>query len=304
MATYAIMGDADEVTIQGLVVEKYAVPAQFGAIQSSVPGTDAVGTGWLIEDTEVRLNHGAGIRTGEATTLRRVRTHHNGQLGIAGPGGTGGLVEESVIASNNIAGFNSGWEAGGAKFTETVDLVVRNNRVYNNQGPGLWTDINNYGTLYESNTVSNNSGPGIFHEISYDAVIRNNTVTGNGDGWEDWLWGSGILVAASARVQVYGNTVTNNADGIGGIQQDREDGPEGPHLLRDLHVYDNTISVSRGHTGVVEDNGDRDVFESRNNRFEANTYVNVTGRRYMWDDRTLDASGWQEAGQDLEGTWR
>jgi parallel beta-helix repeat protein len=263
-----------------------------------------VGTGWLIEDTEVRLNHGAGIRTGEATTLRRVRVHNNGQLGIAGPGGTDGLVEDSVIASNNIAGFNSGWEAGGAKFTETVNLVVRNNRVYNNEGPGLWTDINNRGTLYELNTVSNNSGPGIFHEISYDAVIRNNTVTGNGHGWEDWLWGSGILVAASAGVEISGNTVTNNADGIGGIQQDREDGPEGPHLLRDLHVHGNTISVVRGHTGIVEDNGDRDVFETRNNRFEANTYVNVTGRRYMWDDRTLDASGWQDAGQDLEGTWR
>jgi len=303
-ATYAFMGDAHNVTIRGLVVEKYAVPAQFGAIQSAVPGDGPVGRGWLVEDSEVRLNHGAGIRTGEATVLRNVFIHHNGQLGIAGSGGTGGVVEQCEIASNNIAGFNWGWEAGGAKFTETRGLVVRNNSVHDNGGPGLWTDINNYDTLYEGNTVVDNYAPGIFHEISYDAVIRNNTVTGNGFGSEAWLWGSGILIAASSDVEVYGNTVRGNADGIGGIQQDREDGPEGAHLLSNLFVHDNSISVQDGHIGIVEDFGDDGVFTERGNRFESNTYVDVRGRRYVWDGRTLDADGWMDAGQDLDGGWR
>jgi parallel beta-helix repeat protein len=303
VATYAFMGAENDVTIRGLVVEKYAVPAQFGAIQSVVPGDGPIGSRWVVEDSEVRLNHGAGIRTGEETTVRRVFIHHNGQLGIAGSGGTGGVVEDSEIAENNIAGFRWGWEAGGAKFTETHGLVVRGNFVHDNEGPGLWTDINNYDTLYEFNTVEDNFGPGIFHEISYAATIRDNTVTGNGFGKDTWLWGSGILVAASSDVEIYRNTVTGNADGIGGIQQDREDGPEGPHLLSNMFVHDNTISVEKGQTGIVEDVGNPSVFTDRENRFESNTYVDTEGRRYAWLGREIDASAWQEQGQDLEGTW-
>lgn len=303
VATYAFVGSADDVTIRGLLVEKYAVPAQFGAIQPAVPGDGPVGRGWLIEDSEVRLNHGAGIRTGDQTTIRNVHIHHNGQLGIAGPGGTNGVVEDCEIAFNNTAGFNWGWEAGGAKFTETDGLVVRGNRVHDNNGPGLWTDINNYNTLYESNIVTDNYAPGIFHEISYSAVIRDNTVTGNGFGSDTWLWGSGILVAASSDVEVYNNTVTGNADGIGGIQQDREDGPEGPHLLTNMYVHDNTVSVDAGQIGIVEDSGDADVFTGRGNRFESNTYLNAEGRSYTWGGKTLDASGWRADGQDLDGVW-
>jgi parallel beta-helix repeat protein len=304
VATHAFQGAVDDVTIRGVVVEKYAVPAQFGAVQAADPFDGPLGQRWLIEDSEIRLNHGAGVRMGDQTILRRLNIHHNGQLGISGSGGMSGIVEDSEIANNNIAGFRAGWEAGGAKFTETTGLVVRHNTVHDNDGPGLWTDNNNFDTLYESNVVSDNSGPGIFHEISYDAVIRDNTVTGNGSGWAGWLWGSGILVAASSDVEIYGNTVTGNDAGIGGIQQEREDGPEGPHLLSNMFVHDNTISVELGLTGIVEDVGDFAVFTDRENRFESNTYIDTVGRRYTWMGRKLDAVAWQEEGQDLEGTWR
>jgi parallel beta-helix repeat protein len=307
IATHAFMSAASDVTIRGLVVEKYAVPAQFGAIQSAVPGDGSgpLGRGWLIEDTEIRLNHGAGVRMGDDTTLRRLYVHTNGQLGVTASGGSGGLVEDSEIAGNNIAGFDWGWEGGGSKFKETVGLVVRRNIVRDNEGPGLWTDIDNYDTLYEDNEVTGNSGPGIFHEISYDAVIRNNVVTGNGFGFGSWLWGSGILIAASRDVEVYGNTVTGNANGIGGIQQERGDGAEGPWLLSNLFVHDNTMTLGEGRAGVVEDVGDVSVFaQERGNRFESNIYVNATGKRYFWEGKKLDASGWQSLGQDLEGTWR
>lgn len=148
-----------------------------------------------------------------------------------------------------------------------------------------------------------NDGPGIFHEISYDAVIRNNVATGNGHGFADWLWGAGILVAASSGVEVYGNTVTGNADGIAGIQQDRGDGPDGPYVLDDLWIHDNTISVGNGSIGVVEDTGDDGVFTDRNIRFDRNTYVDVKGARYEWGGGRLDSGGWVDAGQDPNGQW-
>jgi parallel beta-helix repeat protein len=304
VASHAFLSNADNVTIRGIVVEKYATPAQSGAIQSGDFNNDAVGSGWIIEDTEVRLNHGVGVRAGERAVLRNVFAHSNGQLGIALSGGSDGLIEDCEIANNNVAGFDWGWEAGGAKFTVTSGLIVRRTWSHDNNGPGLWTDISNRDTVYEDNLVVDNTGPGIFHEISYAAVIRNNTVIGNGHGSSAWLWGSGILVAASSDVEIHGNTVTGNADGIGGIQQARDDGPEEPYLLANMHVHDNTISVERGHIGVVEDVGDRAVFTERNNRFEANTYVDTDGHRYYWRGRKLDAEGWVEAGQDIEGEWR
>jgi len=304
LATYAFAGNASNVTIRGLVVEKYAVPAQSGAVQAAAPGNEApIGSGWLIEDSELRLNHGAGLRIGDKTVARRLFIHSNGQLGIVANGGSGSIVEDSEISNNNIAGFQWGWEAGGSKFKRTTGLIVRNSVVRDNKGPGLWTDISNYDTLYESNTLTGNIGPGIFHEISFDAVIRWNTVTGNGLEFSRWLWGSGILVAASANVEIYGNTVVGNPDGIGGIQQNRDGGPEGRYLLSNLFVHNNTISTD-GRTGVVEDVGDPTVFTDRGNRFESNTYVDMKGKQYSWGGKNLSPAGWRAIGQDVEGTWR
>jgi parallel beta-helix repeat protein len=300
---HAFRGDASDVTIRDLVIEKYATPAQLGAIQATLGDDAALGRGWSIERTEVRLNHGAGVRLGDETTVTDSFIHDNGQLGLVANGGSGSVVEDSVVSHNNIAGFRWGWEAGGSKFKRTSDLTIRGNTVSDNIGPGLWTDIDNRVTLYDSNTVENNDGPGIFHEISFDAEIRNNTVIGNGGESGTWLWGAGILVAASSNVEVHHNTVSDNANGISGIQQNRQSSQNDDYLLEQLFVHDNTITMGRGNVGVVEDTGDRSVFTERNNRFASNTYIGPTGNQYFWDGQKLDRAGWQAAGQDVEGTW-
>ncbi|HSJ71077.1 MAG TPA: right-handed parallel beta-helix repeat-containing protein [Acidimicrobiia bacterium] len=299
LATHAFFGEASDITIRDLVIEKYAVPAQFGAIQSERRGGGPHGRGWLVEDVELRLNHGAGVRMGDDTVLRRLFVHHNGQLGIAASGGDGGLVEDSEIASNNLAGFRWGWEAGGAKFKETTGLVVRRNVVRDNNGPGLWTDIDNDDTLYEDNVVTGNVGPGIFHEISYSAVIRNNTVRGNGHDSGVWLWGAGILVAASSDTEVHGNIVEGNANGITLIQQDRGSGSLGPRIVRNVTVRDNV--VSGGKSGAVQDIGDNSIF-SANNTFLGNSYSDVEG--WAWDNSVrLGWSAWQGKGNDTSGSY-
>jgi parallel beta-helix repeat protein len=300
---HAFRGDASNVTIRDLTIEKYATPAQLGAIQATLGDDSPLGKGWSIVRTEVRLNHGAGIRLGDETTVTDSYIHDNGQLGLVANGGSGSVVENSLIAHNNIAGFRWGWEAGGSKFKRTSNLTIRGNTVSDNNGPGLWTDIDNQGTLYDSNTVENNDGPGIFHEISFDAEIRNNIVIGNGGENGLWLWGAGILVAASSKVEVHHNTVSDNANGISGIQQDRQSSQTGKYLLEQLFVHDNTITMGQGSVGVVEDTGDRAVFTERNNRFASNTYLGPTGDQYFWDGRKLDRTGWQAAGQDVDGTW-
>src|SRR5690606_14643000 len=126
--------------------------------------------------------------------VRNNQVLEQGQLGIGGVGDNV-LIAGNEVAWNNTAGFRWGWEAGGSKFARTHDLVVRNNHVHDNNGPGLWTDIANTRTLYEGNRVEDNTGPGIFHEISYDAVIRNNTVRRNARGITGSYSGAaGILV--------------------------------------------------------------------------------------------------------------
>ncbi len=301
---YAFVGAADDVTIANLRIEKYATPAQSGTVQAQALGDGERGQRWLIEDVEVTGSHGAAIRTGDFTTVRNAYVHHNGQMGVTISGGTGVVLEESEIAFNNIAGFDWGWEAGGMKATRTLDLIVRNNHAHDNEGPGLWTDIDAVDTLFEGNLVTDNSGVGIFHEISGAATIRDNTVERNGFGKPEWLWGAGILIAASSDVEVYDNRVIDNADGIAGIQQERGSGPDGPRLLENVSIYDNTVRMSEGQTGVVEDVGDEMVFSERSIIFSGNTYLDAAGRRFAWDGRSLDRRGWLATGQDEGSEWQ
>ena len=297
----AFWGTASNVTIRGLIIEKYANQAQAGAVHSG--NWVDLGVDWLVEENEIRLNHGAGIATGHGMVIRANYIHHNGQIGIAGVGDDM-LVDGNEIAYNNTAGFSSGWEAGGTKFKQTHNLVVRNNDVHDNLGPGLWTDIDNIDTLYEGNYVADNSDAGIFHEISYRAIIRNNTVTGNGFGFHVWVWGGGIQVAASPNVEVYGNTVTGNANGITAIQQNRGTGAYGPWEIGNLYVHDNLVSQSSGvAAGLAQDIGDNSYFTSRNNSFGGDTYQ-VTGVSYAWMNNWQTAAQWQAYGMDVTGIWQ
>ncbi len=293
VTTAAFLGAANSVTVQNLTIEKYASDAQYGAIIAEG------GRGWIVSGNDVRWNHGGGIRTGHAATIRTNHVHHNGQIGIVG-GGDDLLVEGNEIDHNNTGQFAIGWEAGGTKFAGTNRLTVRGNFVHHNAGPGLWTDINNYKVLVETNRVEDNTWMGIFHEISFDAIIRNNVVNRNGLGFPDWIWGAGILVAASPNVEIYGNTLTGNADGIGAVQQNRPEipSPLGPHEISNLWVHDNTITQAGGWAaGMVDDISDLSYYATRNNRFSGNTYVLSGGAGLVWKGAGRSLAEWQAMGQ-------
>jgi hypothetical protein len=293
---WAFGGAAANVTIRGVAIEKYASPAQQGALQ----GTST--TGWTVEACEIRLNHGIGLRTGSGMRVLRNHVHHNGELGMGGSG-AGVLVEGNEIAWNNTRGFDPAWEAGGAKFTRTTDLVARGNWVHHNHGHGLWTDIDNLRTLYEGNRLEANDYSGIFHEISYAAVIRGNTATGNGFGGAQWVDGAGILVGSSRDVEVYGNVVAGNRNGITALQSDRGSGAYGVHDLTNLYVHDNTVDLGSGKQGVVQNSGSNAVFTSMNVRFAAHTYRLGASSHFLWKGETLGDAGWRSYGFDVDGTF-
>ena len=293
----AFAPSGDNVTVTGMTIEMYAAPAQFGAIHAQGR------SGWIVSNNEVRKNHGAGIRVGSRAQVLRNYVHNNGQLGIFGMGDDI-LVEGNAIFANNIAGYFQRWEGGGAKFVITRNLVVRNNFVHKNDGPGLWSDIDSIDTLFEHNTSQDNTLMGIFHEISYRAVIRYNVVKRNGFGYPDWIAGAGILVAGSPDVEIYGNLVEGNADGIGAIQQNRGWGAYGPHELNNLWVHDNLLVNNGGWTGIAQDIGDRSYFTSRNNRFTGNRYQFGPGLyHFQWMDGERQPSEWTQDGNDPDGAF-
>lgn len=297
----AIAGAAEQVVVSGFIIEKFANPAQRGAVHAD-------GAGWRIERNEVRANHGTGIHATGGQVLAN-HLHHNGQLGLLGTG-DGQLVEGNEIDHNNTAGFSALWEAGGTKFARTDGLVVRGNNVHHNSGPGLWTDINNIRSTIEGNVVHANASHGIFHEISYRAAIRDNQVTDNGrdeplPGWG----GAGIRVAASPDVEIHGNTLVGNQNAIVLVQQRRDDwpSPHGAHLIRNVDVHDNDVRLSSGElTGQVDDTGSAASY-GRNIRFRDNRYrlPAPDAKVFAWREEVWDPATWrQRFGQDTASAFR
>ena len=289
-------GDPD-VTVTGLTVEMFATPAQHGAIDTAAPG-------WIIQDDRVEMNHGAGVTTEGDAHIEHVDASDNGEEGI---GGTGDhtVVIDNVIADNNWAGFDPGWEAGGAKWGAVSDLIVQDNVVRDNQGPGLWSDVESADVTFEGNTVTGNAEAGILYEISSDGLISDNDVSRNGFGMNVWLWGSGILVAESSGVTVSDNTVVGNANAIGLIQQDRGDGPDGdPLVLHDVTIDGNTVDLGSGSMGLVQDDGDLSVFSDPTITYSANRYSHCAGTPFTWNDDFLTAGEWRALGHDVEGVFK
>ena len=293
--------EANNVTIEGLEIRNYSPDDLYAPVTARTHAGAPGGIGWTVENCDLHHNGYSGLALSDRSTARNNEIHDNGVIGLEVSWvQEGALVEGNEIHGNNTTGADEYYEAGGSKFGETVNLIVRGNYVHDNNGPGLWTDIDNVNTLYESNVVVGNSGAGIFHEISYSATIRNNHVRGNGFRNRGWLWEGGIMVAGSQDVEIYGNTLVDNYNGITLIQQDRGSGSLGPYLLQDVTVQDNKV-VRSGLTGAVQDIGDPSIFSNRNLTFRDNDYTDVAG--FSWaDDESLSWPQWRGYGMDLRGS--
>jgi len=285
----------NNITIKNLIVEKYAIPAQMGAI-----GDQFIGQNWLVQDNEVRLNHGTGIRADAGGRILGNYVHDNGELGIGG--NFIALVDSNEMAFNNYAGVSCGFECGGAKFIAPTGIVVTNNYVHDNLGDGLWDDIDSENVLYDHNTVLNNWYVGISHEISGTAQITNNIVKGNGrnDAF-GWVWGGQIMIQNSSNTVVSSNTVqaAGPGNGITLIEQSRPDSG-GPHLTQNNHVHDNDITILNSGpswigNGAWGADGLYGMYTSNTfdyNHYHLTTAANMSSYYYwQWDDPANEALG-------------
>ena len=296
------------VTIRRVEIRNYASPDHMGPILIGGNSASDGAYGWVIDGVDVHNNRVGGVRVGHHTIVRNSKLHHNGWFGLSGAGDSV-LVENNEIGYNNVPGTpgtvqcDPNWGGGGFKFVYTRWLVVRNNYSHHNSGAGMWTDINNIYTTYDGNRVEDNTHVGIFHEISYDAVIKNNAVRRNGFGKANWLWGAGILIAASPRVEAFGNTVEGNYNGVTVVQQTRgEKATYGPHMVDDVWVHDNDIAG--GVTGFGQAVGDNSLYNLSVVKFSANRYrLGSTTRPFHWMNGLKTESEWKGYGQDQGGTF-
>ncbi|MGY4320620.1 hypothetical protein ACVWW1_009947 [Bradyrhizobium sp. JR3.5] len=304
VAAFAFDSTAPGILIKNLIIEKYASVGQKGAVQAQ----DA--NGWVVENCELRLNSAAGIAVGSGTRIRDCDIHHNGQIGITGVG-RDVVIERNRVFANNTREFNPNWEAGGVKLAVSSNVVMRDNRVYDNRGPGLWCDIECRDVLYEGNIAEGNSEAGIFHEISFAAVIRNNKLRHNGLG-KGGFWGNNLLIAASQDVDVYGNELIISAGKCGVILVDQGRRTKSGELYktRNNHIHDNDMkfegAVCAGAASDVgPDNANADVIETGNNRFDHNVYRisrESTPVRFAWGRAVLDWDRLRHAGLEQNGS--
>jgi len=301
MAKYAFAGTAVNVTIKNMMIQKYASYGQFGAI-----GQTGTGSGWVVDNVEVRYNHGAGVKLGPSSKLTNSFIHDNGQLGFGLQGANSQGINNEV-SWNNYAGYAPSWEGGGTKFSSTTNLLLQKNYVHDNYGPGLWCDTNNVGTTYDSNTVVHNMTSGIQHELSFSAVIKNNTLSGNGYQAANWLWNGQILIENSQSVQIYGNNVevpASGANGISIINQNRGSGSMGKWVAQNNTVHDNTVTYlgTGGGSGMVNDTGSHPVL---GNSFNSNHYYLKTGSmttsKHWWWFSVMTFSNFKATGEESSG---
>lgn len=291
--TFAIGGttaDVDDVTVNGLFIEKYANLVQYGAIGSHHNGPVYMGDNWEINGGTVRFCHGRGVSAaGDGWQVKNMLLAYMGQLGIGGSG-TNGLFEDSEVLGNNTAGF-SGWESGGTKFAYCNGLTIRRIYSHHNLWDGLWCDIDNINVLIDQVVSVYNYRAGLYYEISYDAVIQDSLFGFNGAGAGSNYWNaSGIQIGESQNVEIKRNRLVYNlAAQISGKQQDRPESPGayGDYEIRNLSVHDNWIYSNGATCGLVTDYG-APVYGlwdgGWNNRFWRNHYRldSVAANRFAW----------------------
>jgi hypothetical protein len=287
VAEDGVVGGGDRVTVRGLEIRKMAGT-----------GIRSGGVGWTIAGNDVHHNHVVGIVGNDGARVVTNSVHHNGQYGITGRG-DGVLVEDNDVAFNDLAKFYGAngncSAAGGSKFVNTTNLVVRNNRFHDNLCNGIWLDILTAGALVEGNVSERNVADGFRTEISYNVTFRNNVAADNGRG--------GIIINNTPGATVVGNTVMGNAGAaisLGYSGRTDPVSPLGPHETRNADVHDNTVVLRRGDVTGMRSSVRGDCYAGWNNRFYRNQYVlpSLSERMFLWNGSKLTWSQWQAAGND------
>ena len=118
---------------------------------------------WTVQNNQLALAHGWVLALSGGSNLKALDNDisFGGQLGLGSAQTTGVLIQNNKIHDNNTDGFDAFWEAGGLKMALQTEPVVDGNEFNDNNGPGLWADINCQRVTFSNNTIHNNQKMGI-----------------------------------------------------------------------------------------------------------------------------------------------
>ena len=161
-----------------------------------------MGTGWIIENSEIAHSKTAGIMFGENEgpevsfedisqfgdhIIRNNVIHKNGQYGIAGQKG----ISRSEISGNRIEDINyrnefGGYEPAGIKIWNSSDVLIENNFIHKvianqsslSQAYCIWIDFANQGTRITRNLLIGgvNTTTALFLEANVGPTLVDNNI--------------------------------------------------------------------------------------------------------------------------------
>ncbi|MET8472520.1 right-handed parallel beta-helix repeat-containing protein [Streptomyces sp. NPDC006422] len=230
---YAFGGQASDVEIRHLTVERFVPPQNEGVVNHGSADR------WIIENSTIQRNKGAAMMTGAHQRIRANCLRDNGQYGVNGYK-DGDTARGLVVEGNEVVGNNTDdWEkkqpgcgcTGGMKFWAVDGADIRGNWIHDNRGAGLWADNNNNDFLIENNLIESNDGAALMYETSYNAIVRNNTMRNNnwvgsrrsaerGDSFPygtiyvSEAGGEPRVKARTDKLDIYRNLLENNWNGI------------------------------------------------------------------------------------------
>lgn len=187
--------------IRGIGVRRYGTPI------SRIAAVFVQSADVTVEDVVIEDNAAAGLSMNRVdSTVRRVTSIDNGQLGIHARFADGLVVDQVRVEGNNHAGFSPRQSAGGIKIHATRGYRVEDSLVAGNQGPGFWFDESTLDATVVRNRAIGNLRSGFQFELSAQALFAGNVSADNGE------WG--IYLLESSQIDVWNNTLIRNERAI------------------------------------------------------------------------------------------
>jgi len=331
----AFGGSANNVAIQYLTIEKFAPMYPTGTIgESQQSNALTQSTNWSVQNCEIRLNHGYGVRVGYGIQILNNYIHNNGQTGIGGGIGvtaspstessnSGILIEGNTITRNDYAHFDPNFGSGGIKIGATSGVTIRGNTIQHNEGSGVHFDDYSQNELLDGNTITDNfDSDGVNQEIGYGtSTFRNNIVLRNGAQIYESHFAEQIGVHASTGVSAYCNVVEVssgtgvNGWSIGAANRGFSNYPSFQYLATTGNSFHhNTVIWDAGAAGGVgfiqDDAAAQPNFFANNTPPDYNTYhvPSTSDTHFLYDNNNSQSNtpntfpGYQAAGADVHGT--
>jgi len=328
----AFGGSANNVTIQYLTVKMFATMYPRGPIGEAMGNPLTQETNWTVQNCEIKLNHGYGIRVGYQFHVLNNYIHDNGQNGIGGGLGTpqnpapqavnsGILIQGNVINHNDYAHFNPDFGAGGIKIGATSGVTIRANTIQFNEGAGIHFDDNSQGAFVDGNLITDTiDSDGLANEVDVGtSTFRNNIILRNGTHVDHNYFTAQIAVHASSGVTAYCNVMEVPAGKAmsGWVVTAANRGyskfpPYGYLVTTGNYFHHNTVLWDAGANGVngfmQADAAHQPNFFQNNPRPDNNTYHTSGANVLVFDDNNSQMNtrktfpAYQSAGADLHGS--